>query len=373
MQVTAAVAPSKGAKLEVQKLELGELRPDEVRVKMVASGVCHTDAIVRDQVYPTPLPAVLGHEGSGIIEEVGSGVLHLKAGDRVVLAPNSCGHCRFCLGGHPSYCAEMFERNFSGRRPDGTAAFSDDGEKVSSTFFGQSSFSTVSNVAVRSVVKIEDPDVPLELLGPLGCGFQTGAGGVVNVLQPPPGTSFAVFGTGAVGFAGLLAAQVAGCTVRIAIDIVQSRLELAEELGATHVIDSSKEDPVEAIKKITGSGVQYALDTTAAPSVLRQAADSLGILGSLALVGAAAPGKEVSFEIGSSLTRGWKFQTVIEGDAVSQVFIPRLVALWKEGKFPFDKLVKFYDLDDINQAFEDSASGKTVKPIVRFPGAPTKH
>jgi aryl-alcohol dehydrogenase len=365
MLVTAAVAPSKGAPLEIRELELAPLRPDEVRVKMVASGVCHTDAIVRDQLYPTPLPAVLGHEGAGIVTEVGSMVASVAVGDKVVLSPNSCGHCRHCLTGHPSYCVEMYDRNFGGRRPDGTTAFSEKGKAVSSTFFGQSSFSSYADVAMRSVVKVE-PDAPLELLGPLGCGLQTGAGGVLNVLQPVPGSSFVVFGSGAVGLAGLLAAKVAGCTTLIAVDLVPSRLALAKELGATHVIDSSKEDPVAAIRELTDGGADSILETTAVPAVLRQAAESLAIRGTVALVGAAAPGKEVTFEIGESLTRGWNFRTVIEGDAVSQVFIPQLIALWKQGRFPFDKLVGFYALEDINQAFADSASGKTIKPIIRF-------
>lgn len=367
MEITAAVAPSTGAAFEVRELTLDELRPGEVRVRIVAAGICHTDAIIRDQVYPTPLPAVLGHEGAGIVEEVGPGVAHLSVGDQVLLSANSCGVCDRCLSGSSAYCDSLFALNFGARRPDGTTSLSDGEEVISSHFFGQSSFATYANVAARSIVKI-DPDVDLTLVAPLGCGIQTGAGAVLNELRPPLGGSFAVFGAGAVGAGALMGAVLAGCTTIIAVDVNDDRLTLARELGATHSVNSRTEDIPSRLLEITaGAGVDAALDTTGRPDVLRTAVDALAVRGTAALVGASRPGTEVRFEIGESLNRGWGFKTIIQGSSVPQVFIPALIRLWKLGRFPFDRLIEHYELGQINQAFADSASGRTVKPVIIFP------
>lgn len=366
MDITAAITRGKGEPFEVTTLQLDDLRPTEVRVKIVATGVCHTDAIIRDQVYPTPLPAVLGHEGAGVVEEVGSAVTSVKPGDRVVLGFNSCGACRQCLQGRSSYCVEMYERNFGGTRPDGSTALRDGDTSVSSHFFGQSSFATHVNAAERSVVKVDD-DAPLELLGPLGCGLMTGAGAIMNSMAVRPGESVAIFGTGAVGSAATMAAAAVGATTIVAIDLVDSRLEAARGFGATHTINSGSEDLAARVQEITGGeGFRVALDTTGITAVTRQAADSVGINGRVGLVGAPAPGDEVTFEVGSSLMKGWSFRTIIEGDAVPQQFIPTLVHLWRQGRFPIEKLTRTYPLEHINQAFEDSRSGKTIKPIITF-------
>jgi aryl-alcohol dehydrogenase len=366
MNITAAVAREPKADLVIETLELDDLRAGEVRVRMVATGVCHTDAIVRDQVYPTPLPAVLGHEGAGVVEAVGSGVTSVVPGDHVLLAAAYCGSCDRCRAGQMAYCENLFAADFGGRRTDGSTALSKDGEVISSHFFGQSSFATYANVVEESVVKI-DPDVPLEIVAPLGCGIQTGAGTVLNELKPGLNSTLVVLGTGAVGSGAIMAGRVAGCSKVIAVDIHDSRLELAKELGATHTINTREQDLVTEVMRITGDrGADYVVDTTARPELLRQGADSLGLRGTLALVGAAAPGTEVSFEIGLSLVKGWTFKTVIQGSSVPQVFIPKLIDLWREGRFPMDKLMRNYALEDINQGFADSASGVTIKPVVVF-------
>ena len=364
--VTAAVAREPHADLVIEELELDDLRAGEVRVRMVATGVCHTDAIVRDQVYPTPLPAVLGHEGAGIVEAVGDSVTTVKPGDHVLLAAAYCGHCDRCRAGQMAYCENLFAADFGGRRDDGTTALSKDGEVISSHFFGQSSFATRANVVEESVVKIDD-DVPLEIVAPLGCGIQTGAGTVLNELKPILNSTLVVLGTGAVGSGAIMAGRVAGCAKVIAVDIHESRLDLARELGATDIINTKTADLTEEIMRLTGGrGADYVVDTTARPQLLRQAADALGIRGTLVLVGAAAPGTEVAFEIGLSLVKGWTFKTVVQGSSVPQVFIPKLIALWREGRFPMDKLMKSYALEDINAGFADSASGVTVKPVVVY-------
>jgi len=364
--VTAAVVPGTGRPFAVQQLQLDDPRPDEVRVRLVATGVCHTDANVRDGLLPTPLPAVLGHEGAGVVEAVGDRITTVAPGDQVVLSAAYCGYCRKCRAGLVAYCEDLMAQDFGGRRRDGSTSLSSADGPVSSHFFGQSSFATHANVVETAVVKVS-PDVPLRTLAPLGCGMQTGAGTVLNELRPEAGSSLVVFGVGAVGGAAIMAARVAGCTTVIGVDLHESRLELAERIGATHTVNPATTDVVEAIAKIThGDGIQYAVDTTAVPAVLRQAAASLAIRGTLALVGAAPAGTDVRFEIGESLVKGWTFKTVIQGSAVPQVFIPRLVELWRQGRFPFDKLVQTYALDDINTAFADSASGKVVKPVIVF-------
>jgi aryl-alcohol dehydrogenase len=367
MLVEAAVIASKGAPPAVTRVELDDLRPNEVRVRMVASGVCHTDAIIRDQVYPTPLPAVLGHEGAGVVEQVGAEVTRVQAGDHVLLSANSCGACVQCLGGSPAYCEDLFARNFGARRSDGSTAFTgEDGEPISSHFFGQSSFASYSNVAERSLVKL-DKDIDLTLVAPLGCGIQTGAGSVLNELQPPLGSTFAVFGAGAVGAGGVMAAVIAGCSLIVAIDINDDRLTLARELGATDTINSRTEDVAQRLQEITdGNGLGYALDTTGRPEVLRIAADALGARGAVALVGASLPGTEVSFEIGESLNKGWSFRTIIQGSSVPQVFIPQLIGLWQQGRFPFEKIIRHYPFPNIEDAFTDSEHGRTVKPVLVY-------
>ncbi|MCI2237791.1 NAD(P)-dependent alcohol dehydrogenase [Paenibacillus sp. TRM 82003] len=367
--ITAAVAREHGQPLSIEQVELDAMRPDEVRVRLVATGVCHTDAIVRDGVYPTPLPAVLGHEGAGVVEAVGEMVADIAVGDHVILSAAYCGTCKRCRAGQVAYCEHLFAEDFGGRRHDGTTALSAPGrpeQVISSHFFGQSAFATHANVRPTSVVVV-DPDVPLEVLAPLGCGMQTGAGAVLNELRPPAGTSLAVSGAGAVGLAAVMAARIAGCSTVIAIDVHDSRLQLATELGATHTVNGKQVDTHEKLMEITGgAGVDYILDTTAIPALLASAAQSLAVRGTLALVGAARPGTEVPFEIGSSLVKGWTFKTIVQGSAVPQVFIPRLVELWKQGAFPIDKLTRAYRLQEINDAFADSASGAVVKPIVVF-------
>ena len=366
--ITAAVARHQHAPMSIEPLLLDEIRSNEARVRLVAAGVCHTDAIVRDGVYPTPLPAVLGHEGAGVVEQVGSAVRSVKPGDHVILSAAYCGYCTQCRSGDVAYCANLFAEDFGGRRTtDGTSSLSTEtGEQISSHFFGQSSFATYANVTETSLVPI-DKSIPLEAVAFLGCGVQTGAGAILNELRPPAGSSVAVSGAGAVGLAAVMAAQVSGATTIVAIDLHESRLALARELGATHVINAGELDTAAELMRVTGGkGVDYALDTTAQPKVLSALAGALAIRGTLALVGAPKPGTEVSFEIGASLVKGWTFKTVIQGSSVPQRFIPQMIELWKQGRFPVEKLTRSYTLADINEAFDASASGEVVKPVLLF-------
>ncbi|MGO1769907.1 MAG: NAD(P)-dependent alcohol dehydrogenase [Microbacterium sp.] len=364
--VRAAVWEKTNEPLAIRDLQLEDPRANEVQVRMVATGVCHTDAVVRDGWMPTEPNIVLGHEGAGIVEKVGEGVTHVVPGDHVVLAVNSCGACDNCWNGHPTACVNMYVHNFAGGRPDGSSAFSDaDGNPVRSHFFGQSSFATLANASVRSVVKIAD-DLPLELAGPLGCGIQTGAGAVLNILKTRPGGSFVVFGAGAVGLSALMAAVANRAGTVIAVDMVDSRLELAKELGATHVISPGREDSVARIQEITGGGVETALDTTGNDAVFQQMIASLGMAGHAGALGAAKAGAQGVFDLPGALARGIRITWVVEGDSVPQTFIPELIALHKAGDFPFDRLVRTYAFDDLGTAFADSESGEVLKPVVVF-------
>jgi aryl-alcohol dehydrogenase len=364
MKATAAVVWEKERAFSVEEVEVGEPRAGEVLVRIVGVGVCHTDLIVRDQWYPVPLPAVLGHEGAGVVESVGPNVGGIEPGDHVVLSFDHCGHCANCLRGKPAYCATFFERNFGGQRADGSTALDKDGQTLHSHFFGQSSFGTYALASQNSVVKVPG-DAPLESLGPLGCGVQTGAGAVLNALRPEPGSSIAVFGTGAVGMSAILAAVISGCTTIVGVDLRPERLELARELGATHVVNGGEVDAVEEVGKITGGGPEYALETTGVPRVLRQAVDALAPLGVCGVVGAPPVGTEVSLDWNGVMIPGKTVRGVIEGDSVPQVFIPKLVELNARGRFPFDRLIRYYDLDDINRAAEDAEGGGTLKPVLR--------
>ena len=365
-EIRAAVVRNTGGPFEIETLMLEGPRRDEVLVRVVAAGMCHTDMVARDQVYDVPHPIVLGHEGAGIVESVGEDVRKVAPGDPVVLSYPWCGRCEPCHLGKPYHCVNAYPLCFGGARLDGSTATRDaDGQPVHDHFFGQSSFGTYALAYERNVVKVPE-DAPLELLGPLGCGIQTGAGAVMNALKVGSGASFVAFGAGAVGLSAVMAARVVGATTIIAADVVPSRLEMAKELGATHVINSREQDPVEAVKDITGGGADYSLEATGIPAVLRQAIDALGPLGTCGIVGAAPLGAEASFDINDVMLPGKSILGIIEGSSIIDIFIPQLVELHRQGRFPFDKLVKLYDFEQINQAAEDSEKGGTIKPIIRL-------
>lgn len=361
MEITAAVLNAPAAPLALEAIELAEPRADEVIVRVVSSGICHTDLSAMAGAGRSRLPMVLGHEGAGVVERVGEGVTSLAPGDHVVLSFDFCGRCDRCRGGMPCYCREFRVRNFSGSRPDGTTALSRRGQPVSGHYFGQSSFATYALARETNAIKVRR-DVPLELLGPLGCGVQTGAGAVLNTFRARPGSSLAVFGTGSVGLSAVMAGVLAGCTTIVGVDILPERLEIARELGATHVFDGRDPDLVEQVVSTTGRGVDFAFDTTGV--ALEAAARSIDELGVVGLVGGVQGGRlDLPFE---ALRRGRSIRTIIEGDSVPSHFIPALIDLWAQGRFPFDRLVTFYPFERINEAAHDSERGRVIKPVLRF-------
>jgi aryl-alcohol dehydrogenase len=366
MKIRAAVTEQKGSPFDIQEIELGELRADEVLVRVVAAGICHTDLIIRDQWYPVPLPAVLGHEGAGVVEEVGSSVSKVAAGDHVAMSYGSCGSCANCQVGRPWVCHDFWGRNFGATRPDESTALSRHGQAVHSHFFSQSCFATHAVATERNVVKL-DRAVPLEIVAPFGCGIQTGAGAVLNALRPPAGASIAVFGTGTVGLAAVMAARVAGATTIIGVDVRPARLSLAKELGATLVVDARAGDPVEAIKEATGGlGVEFSIESTGSPEVLAQAVYCTSPGGTCGLIGAPPFGTEASLDVNQILALGRTLRGIVEGEAVPDVFLPRLIELWQQGRFPVDRIITHYDFEEIDQAAADAEAGRVIKPVLKM-------
>ncbi len=364
MKIQAAVVFAKDGNFDIRDVELMEPNATDVLVKMVGCGICNTDGYARVQGFPIEFPIILGHEGSGIVEKVGSDVKYVKPGDHVVFCSYNCGECEACIAGMPSCCERCDEVNFGSRHADGQKKASIDGKEISS-FFNQSSFATYAIGDEKNVVKV-DPSMELALLGPLGCGLQTGAGSVLNRLQPEPGSSFVVFGCGSVGLSGLMAAKICGCSQIFAVDILDNRLELARELGATHLINSSKCDPVEEILKITRNGADYSLDTTGREEQINQALNCLKRKGKAAVVGSSGD-KPIGIQIQYALMgKSRTLEGIIQGDSNPRLFIPKLIRLYKEGVFPFDKLISYYPFEKINEAFSDMYSGVAIKPVLKF-------
>jgi len=362
----AAVVESGGAPFTLSDVTLDEPGPHEALVRLVATGLCHTDLGVASGGLPFPLPGVLGHEGAGVVEAVGPAVTGVAPGDHVVLSFTSCGDCRNCDGGHPAYCATWLPLNLlGGRRADGTSTISRDGEPLGGHFFGQSSFAERALVDERSLVKV-DPDVPLESVAPLGCGVQTGVGAVWNVLKPVTGSTIVVLGAGAVGLSAVMAAALTPATTIVAVDRVGERLALAKELGATHTVNAGEEDLGDALAGITGGqGADGIVETTGNVTVLRQGVDALGARGTLVVVGAPPFGTEVSLDV-NGLLGGKRVVGLTLGDAETQSFIPALVRLVKEGRLPLHRLISTYPFADIDQAVRDMGAGKAIKPVLTF-------
>lgn len=360
--ISAAVTRSADAPPTIEDVELAPPRDDEVVVRLVATGVCHTDLFAPRLC---PLPAVFGHEGAGIVERVGARVGKLRRGDRVVMTFGSCGHCRHCTGDAPAYCEHGHHLQFGGARDDGSTTLARAGEPIHGSFFQQSSFATYALGTERNVVPLAC-DMPLELAAPFGCGVQTGAGAVLRSLRAPAGSSIAVFGAGSVGLSAIMAARYAGLGPIIAVDIHPARLELARELGATHAIDAREGDVVQRIQAIARGGVMYSLESSAALPALNDAIACLARRGECALVTVPALGAPVPFSLLPLLSGGRRLIAVLEGDSVPATFIPQLAAMHHAGQLPVERLVANYDFADIGRALADAGAGRVVKPILRF-------
>lgn len=364
MLIKAAVVRDGDKPFFLENVELEPPRGNEVLVRIAGVGICHTDVKMKGGARPIPMPIVLGHEGAGVVKAVGARVTKVAPGDHVVLTYNSCGICPNCQSGQASYCYEVDAMSFGGQRPDGSSPISQNGEIIHGYFFGQSSFADHAIATERNVVKVSH-NVPLEMLGPLGCGIQTGAGAVLNSLDVEPGASLVVFGVGSVGLSAVMAGCVAGCSKIIAVDQNPQRLYLATELGATDTIRNDENtDVVTVVNDICPGGVNYVLDTTGNPGVLRLGVECLKSLGTCGMIGGAPKGVDVALPMQHMLA-GRVFRGIIQGDSIPDIFIPTLIDLYTKGRFPFDRLITYYPLADINQAVADMHAGRTIKPVLK--------
>lgn len=364
MAIRAALALGKGEPFAIEDIELDGPERGEVLVRVVASGLCETDIMVRDEWFPVPLPAVLGHEGAGIVEAVGPGVRRVSPGDHVVLTFSACGRCDPCRHGKSPYCGQMLERNLACRRPDGTTGYRRHGAPIGGHFFGQSSFASHSLVEERSVVVVPR-DVPLQILGPLGCGVTTGAGAVLYGLRPSAGQSIAVFGAGIIGLSAVMAAVVAGCATIVVVDPHPGRREMAFTCGATQTVDPTTDDVVDAIRRLSGGGVDCSVETTGNAEVLRSAVDVTAPFGMCGVIGPAPVGTEAVLDV-NMLLFGRSVGGFIGGHVAPRRSVSRLVALHQQGHFPFERLLRHYAFDEINAAVADVIAGEIVKPVIRL-------
>jgi len=371
MAVPARAAICRGNQLPfaIENVTLGALQPDELLVRIAACGVCHTDIAVRDGQLPVPLPIVLGHEGAGIVERVGASVTVAGPGDRVVMSFNSCGHCPSCETASPTYCYNFLPYNWSGRRADGTATMTIGGVAMNANFFGQSSFASHAIAHQRNTVRIPDDlaHLPLERLGPIGCGLMTGAGAVLRSLAVRPNMPIVVAGAGTVGIAAIMAAKIVGANPIIALDVNDARLALAMELGATYAINA-RQGLVDEVRKLCPSGIGYAFDTTGRAKVIEELFGLLAPKGKLGIVGASNPQDMLHFNEAAFMGGGRTVMGILGGDSDGGAFLVELLRHHAEGRFPFERLVRYFPFENIADAIQASVSGEVVKPVLVMGG-----
>jgi aryl-alcohol dehydrogenase len=361
MRTTVAIVNEKGDDFSLEEVELEGPREDEVLVRIIATGIYHNDIHLKDSLPDAMFPRVFGHEGSGVVEAVGAGVTCIEVGDHVVLSFRSCRACENCANGLVGYCDAMMLLNYVGMRTDGSTTYSRDGSPVFGNFFGQSSLS-MHAIAYADNCVVVDKSVDLTQVAPYGCGFQTGSGTVLNVLNPGPADSLVVYGVGAVGLAALAAAKHLRVGTIIAVDPMQSRRDAAANYAAVGVDPTAVENVVEKIKELTGGGATYAIDTTAISAVVKQAQQSLKSRGTLIALGLGA--EEYAIDAIDLLQTGKVIRSTIEGDSDPQEMVPRLIELNAAGEFDVDGLIATYPFSEINTAVADVLGGRVVKPVL---------
>ena len=363
MKIHAAVSRTNLSAPQIEEVELDEPRANEVRVRTVASGICHTDLSCHyGHGVPVPLPIVLGHEGAGIVESTGVGVRALHPGDHVVLSGASCGLCPSCRAARPTYCRDAMKLSFGGMRADGSSPLSQAGTRIAAPFFAQSSFATYVNTPESTAVKVPS-NVPLHLLGPLGCGLITGAGAMLEALKVVPGQSVVIFGVGSVGLAAVMAARIAGAASVVAVDVSAPRLQLARELGATESVPSD-EGTAAALREIQPHGFTYSFNTTHSPAVYTLATACLAHEGTAGIV--TRPQGEWTLNVAQLLAGGRKLQGILGGSANPQLFIPLLIDYWRQGRFAFDRLITEFAFSDLHRAWQAARDGEVIKPVLRM-------
>jgi aryl-alcohol dehydrogenase len=373
MRTDALVLKEPGASFEYCAVDVVEtLEPSECLVRIKATGICHTDLTFASKGGPIAenLPAILGHEGAGIVSRIGSDVTTVAEGDHVVVTFSSCGYCKYCISKQPSYCDLWFKYNFGFSRIDGTQTVSDakTGKPIKGHFFGQSSFARDIIVSSNALVVIPTPSPPFAVLAPLGCGIMTGAGTILNILQPSPSDSVCIVGAGTVGLSAIMACKTLAKPPKriIAVDTVPSRLELARKYGATHGVNSNfAPDLMPVLMDITkGAGLDCSLETTGVPKLMEQIIHSTARRGNIVAVGVGALSNQVSINTFEAVQAGFTYRGTNQGDSYPQEILPHLLRLNKDGNFPYDELVKTYAVRDVANAVEDVKNGTAVKAVL---------
>jgi NDMA-dependent alcohol dehydrogenase len=361
-EIRAAVLYEFGQPLVVEELELDPPKAGEVLVRMAASGVCHSDLHVAQGIHPTALPVVLGHEGAGVVEEVGPGVVGLGAGDHVLLTwLPYCGHCRQCVRGRPNICENTAW--YDATLEDGTCRFHRHGEPVHN--YNTSSFAERSVVPARTAVKVE-PSLPLSELAVMGCAVMTGVGAAINTARVRPGDTVAVVGCGGVGLNVVQGARIAGAAMIVAVDVVAAKLELARELGATAVVDASRCDPVEAVRELAGGGVDHAFEALGRPETIETAVALTGRGGQAVLIGMASPEVRVGLDALTTTLEERSVRGSWYGSCVPLRDIPLLIELYRDGRLRLEPLITTCGLDDVNDAFERMQAGETARSVIVY-------
>lgn len=360
MSERAAILRDVGRPLDVEDIELAPIAADQVRVRIGASGVCHSDLSQATGALPAGTPCVLGHEGAGVIEAVGSEVHHVKPGDHVVIAwTAACHHCWFCQRGELHLCQNAIADSYS-------MPYATDGNGASLfTSMGVSSFATATNCLGRAVVPIHS-DIPLDIASLIGCGVATGAGAAFNTAPVEHGSSVAVIGLGGVGLAALMAAGVRGAADVIAVDSIAARREHAGSLGATHLIDPADGDVAKQIHAITGRrGADTVFEAVGRSAVIDTAIRATRRGGTTCVVGAAMPGDDLSLSAYHLFMDAKTLVGCQYGSVVPARDFPLLLDLWRAGRMPFERLVtRRVALADINDAFDDLTQGRGIRTVI---------
>lgn len=363
----AAICFETNRPLRVEEVALEAPRADEVQVRIAAAGVCHSDYSVITGVMPARLPCVLGHEGAGIVEEVGAGVEHVRAGDPVVLSwVSQCGQCFYCRAGEPHLCAVGARINQHFRMADGSSRLRHDGVELQS-FSALGAMAERVVAPARSVVKLA-PDVPLRTAALVGCAVTTGVGAVLNTAQVHPGSTVAVFGVGGVGLNVLQGARLAEAERVIAVDVSGAKLELARAFGATHTVDASAQDPAAAIRELTGGhGADYAFEAAGRKESIEKAYAAVRRGGTCTVIGIGSRAEEVSLNAYLLPVMAKRLLGCWYGSADVHRDVPKLLDFYRQGRLKIDELVtRTYRLADVNEAFADMAAATTARGLIVF-------
>ncbi|MBB2199145.1 alcohol dehydrogenase catalytic domain-containing protein [Gluconacetobacter sp. 1c LMG 22058] len=354
--------------LSIETLDLAAPGPEEVLVRIKAVGLCHSDLSVINASRPRPMPMVLGHEAAGVVAEVGSAVTGFAAGDHVVMTfTPSCGHCPTCAGGRPAMCEPGGIANAAGSLIDGAIRLSWNGKPVHH-HLGVSGFADHAVVSPDSLVKI-DPDLPFAEAALFGCAVMTGVGAVVNTARVAPGTSVAVVGLGGVGLSAIMGARAAGAREVIAVDLSDSKLALAREIGATTTVNAACPDTVEQVRRLSGGGVDYAFEMAGSIHALENAVGMTRRAGGMTVT-AGLPPKDAVLPLNIAGLVGEEriLAGSYMGTCVPVRDIPRYIALYRAGRLPVDRLLSGrIALDDINEAFDRLSGAEAVRQVIEFP------